>query len=57
VVVVSARGDERRLRTHALHQFKAEDAAIKVEGTLQVSDFQVNMPDAGVGMDRLRHAD
>ena len=58
--MVSARRNERRLRTKALLQFKTQHAAIKLQRPFQVSDFQVDMADADTrinGVCRLFHAD
>ena len=51
MVVVTARGDECRAVAHALSYFKAEHAAVELEGTLEVSHLQVDMADADLGVD------
>ena len=45
VVVVAAGGNERRLRSHALHQFKPKNAAVKRERAFQVRYLEMDMAD------------
>src|SRR4051794_14002364 len=37
VMVISARGNEGRARTHALHQFKPQHSAVKSQRSIEVS--------------------
>src|SRR4029453_9288388 len=52
VVVGAACRDERGLVAHALHEVKAEHAAVEVERALDVSNLQVDVPDIDPRVDR-----
>lgn len=45
MVVIPTSRDEGRLGPIALHQFKAEHAAVEGQRPLKVGNFQVNVPD------------
>jgi hypothetical protein len=45
VVVVAARGDERRLISHALLKLETENAAVEVERALDVGNLEMNVAD------------
>jgi hypothetical protein len=51
VVVVAAGREERGLRAVALGDLETEHTDIKIEGTLEVGDLQVDVADAGTGGD------
>src|ERR1051326_7931428 len=51
VVMIAAGGNESRLIAVALHDLKAEYAAIKAERAVEISDLQMNMPDTRAGDD------
>src|SRR5664280_3628336 len=51
MVVITAGGDEGRLRPEALHEFETEHAAVEIERALQVGDLQVNVSNAERGID------
>src|SRR5215211_6419528 len=55
VVVVAAGGDEGGVRAPALHQLEAEDAAVELEGAVDVGDLEVDVADVDAGIDRLGH--
>src|SRR5689334_23155891 len=63
VMVIAAGGEKRSLVAHALHEFKAEHVPVKTDGAFKVGNFQVHMPHAYLGINRLgrlffrRHAD
>ena len=44
MVMVTAGRNERGLRALALHQLEAEHATIENKGTVEIGDFQVNVP-------------
>jgi hypothetical protein len=46
-MVIAAGGNECRLGSVTLGQFKAEHATVKVERTRQIGDFEMHMTDAG----------
>src|SRR5438270_12251240 len=50
VVVVAASGEEG-CGPHVKDQVEAQIVAIEADGALQVSDFEVNMSDTGLGRD------
>jgi hypothetical protein len=45
MVMVTARGNEGRAGTEALHQFEAEHAAVETQRTVEIGDLEVNMAD------------
>ncbi len=51
VMVIATSGDEGRLAAVTLSELKAEDAAVEIQGAIQVGDFQVDVADADAGMD------
>lgn len=53
MVVVPASGDERRLSAIPLRKFKAQDAAIEGERTIQIRHLQMHMPNADSRIHRL----
>ncbi len=52
-MVITTRGDERSLRSEALHQLKAQHATIEAERSFQVRDFEVDMANPDL---RINHA-
>jgi hypothetical protein len=56
VMVIAAGAQECRGPAHALRDFKAKHARIERDGTLEICNFQVHVPDLGAGIDALRHA-
>jgi hypothetical protein len=44
VVVLAARRDKGRLRAEALHQFEAKDPAVEAQRSIEVGNFQVDVP-------------
>jgi hypothetical protein len=44
-MVLSSRGNKRRLRSRALHQFKPKEAAVKRERAFQIGHLQVDVAD------------
>jgi hypothetical protein len=46
VMMITAGGDKRGVIPVALHQFKSEDIAIKIQRTLEIGDFQMDMANA-----------
>ena len=51
VVMIAAGRNERRARAHALHQLKAEHAAIEAERAIEIGDLEMDMPDPRAGDD------
>ncbi len=51
VMMITACGDEGGLASVALGELEAEHAAVEIQGTIQVGDFQVDVADADAGMD------
>ena len=56
VVVVAAGGQERGGITEARGHLEAEHVAVKTQGAFQVGHLEVNVAEAGLGMDGV-HAD
>ena len=57
-MMVAARRNESGLGTEALLQFKPEHAAIKSQGAVEISHFQMHVADANLGINgeiSLRH--
>ncbi len=54
VMMITARADKRRARSHALRQFKSQHSAIKSQRPLQIRDLEVDMPDPDAGTDGTR---
>ena len=52
VVVIAARGDERRVLAHPLLQLEAEHADVEVERALDVGHLQVDVADLVARIDR-----
>src|ERR1700719_4094051 len=52
VMVIPACRQKRRGVTHALHDLEAQHAGIKVESTIQVGDFEMDVADADSGIHR-----
>ena len=52
VMMIATGGDESSIGSEALHEFKAQDATIKAKGSLEVCDFEVDMTDADLRIDR-----
>ena len=52
MVMIVARRDERGLRAVARDQRKAEHAAIERQRPLDIGDFEMDMADAGLRIDR-----
>src|SRR5207249_11754803 len=52
VMVVATGREERGVGSVALRELEAQHAAVEGEGPLEVRDLQVNMTDAGSGIDR-----
>src|SRR5579871_291482 len=52
MMMIAARGNERRLRTDALHQVETEHAAIKGERAIDVGDLEMDVTDAHSAVDR-----
>src|SRR6516165_11414581 len=50
--MVTAGRDECGLRSAALHQFKAEDAAIEIERAINIGNLEMDVADANTGIDR-----
>jgi hypothetical protein len=50
--MVAAGGDECGLTAETLGEFEAENAAVEVEGAVEVGDFEVDVSNAGSGRDR-----
>ena len=46
-MVITTRREECRLLPQPLHDFKTEHARVKLERSLKVGDFEVNVADAG----------
>ncbi len=57
-MMISAGRDEARTEIDLLHEFEAENAAIKAECAVEVRDLQVDVADPCASVDRLvlRHA-
>jgi hypothetical protein len=53
VVVVAAGGDEGGVGAPTLHQLEAEEAAVEVEGAVDVGDLEVDVADVDAWVDRL----
>src|SRR5690242_1417439 len=51
-MVITAGGDECRLRPATLHQLKTEHAAIEIQRAFEIRDFEMNVADADAGIDR-----
>jgi hypothetical protein len=49
-MVISACGEKRRGVTHALHDLEAQCPRVKMESTIQVGDFEMNVADADSGI-------
>ena len=54
-MVVAARAEERRLVARPLHDVESEHVAVEAEGTVDVRDLQVHVPDIDARVDRLAH--
>jgi hypothetical protein len=52
-MVIPARREERRPRTEALRQLKAEHIAIKGESPFDIRHLEMDMTDTDLGVDRL----
>ncbi len=52
VMMITAGGDKRGIIAVALHQFKSEYATIKIQRTLEICDFEMDMADADARIDR-----
>ena len=60
VMMVAACGNEGGFLAVALRQFETQNAAIKIQRALEISDFQMPMTDADAGIDAakfVRHKD
>jgi len=53
-MMIAAGRDERRLGAESLHQFETEHVAIELQRAVDIGDSQMNMADAGAGIDRRR---
>jgi hypothetical protein len=53
VVVIPTRREKSSVSSIALHQRKAEHAAVEGQRPLKVGNFQVNVPDHYAGVDRV----
>ena len=53
-MMITAGGDEGRLRAEPLLQFKSQHAAIKFQCALEVGHFQVHMTDGDARINRPR---
>ena len=51
MMVITAGRNKRGLRSEALRQLETEDAAVKPERALEVSNFEMNVADARAGID------
>ena len=51
-MVVSARGEERRLVAHPRHDVEPEHAVPELEGPVEVGHLQMDMADVDTGIDR-----
>jgi hypothetical protein len=51
-MVIAACGDKCRLRSAPLHQLEAEHAAIELQRPIKLGDLEMDMADAGAGIDR-----
>jgi nitrate/nitrite-specific signal transduction histidine kinase len=51
MVVIAAGRYERGARAHPLHHLKAEHATVECKRAIEVGDLEMNVTDAGAGMD------
>jgi len=51
MVVITTRGQERRLRAEALGDFEAEYSTVEGDRSLEVGNLQVDMPDTNFRID------
>lgn len=54
VMVIPARRQERRLPPHALHDLEAQHTVVERDRPFQVGDFEMDVADAGMRIDRLK---
>ena len=57
MMMVSAGGNESRLGSMALHKLKTENARVEGEGAVEIGDLQMDVADAGGGMNGNRHGE
>ena len=50
VMMVAASADERRLQPHTCGDFETQDSAIEFEGSVQVSDLEMDMSNGHAGI-------
>ena len=55
VVVIAAGAQEGGRLSHPLRHFEAQHAGVERKGAFQVRHFEMDMPDVGTGMNRVRH--
>jgi hypothetical protein len=53
-MMITASGNKRGFVAVAFHQFKSEDATIKIQRALKIGDFEMDMADAHPRIDWFR---
>ena len=50
-MMITASGNKRGFVAVAFHQFKSEDATIKIQRALEIGDFEMDVADADARID------